>query len=201
MTTQTTTTNASAATTAHLEDAFLNFKKFDHPNIFADSIADLCAAEIRRIHACSNANDAASELSEVLEKPTPEKVFELDNENALERFADGSLYEKSSGDSTVWAFASDFHSCRIGYDEPITAGMREFFGEDAPEYPSAFRVTVRRFFYGSLAQEDWMNDERGDALEFATREEAEAAITEAESGTCYLSHNESGLPGYIITPI
>lgn len=192
-------TPKTLTTTPELEAAFRAFTKSDKPNIFADSVTELCEAEVRRIHACSNANDDAFTLSQALDKPQAVAVFQYDSKNALERFEDGSLYEKSSGDSTVWALASDFRSGRLGYDEPITVGMREFFGEEAPDEPSNFRVTIRRFFYGPPTQESWM-ETHDKVCEFQTKEEAEAAITEAESGTYRLSHNESGCPTYIITP-
>lgn len=176
-----------------LEAAFAAFKQSDRPNIFADSINDLCEAEVRRIHACSNGTDsAAAILSEVLSNPSPVKSFDFDQENALEIFEDGSLYEKSSADSTVWAEAGDFYQNRL--EEPVTAGLREFFNVEAPEDADEFRITVRRSWYGSLTTETFADQV------FTSRESAQQWITDRESSEYRLSHNEASRPEYIITP-
>lgn len=181
-----------------LETAFASFKTSDSPNIFADSIEELCQAEIRRIHACSNANDAAHVLALNLPDPTPIKTFSYDSGNGLEIFEDGSLYEQSTGGSTVWAVAGDFRSERIGYDEPLTPGLREFFDEEEPEEPTHFRVAVQGHFYGPLTQEDWMRDGRGEVCEFPTKEAAEEAIAAEDADTYHLGYNESSRPTYIV---
>ena len=46
--------------TTELEAAFAAFRKSDRPNIFADSINNLCEAEVRRIHARSGPNRATT---------------------------------------------------------------------------------------------------------------------------------------------
>lgn len=191
-----------AAVRTQLQKAFETFKKSDRPNIFADSIEALMQAEIRRIHACANACDDAWKLSQELHKPEPVAVFEFDTENQLERFKDGSLYEKSSADSTVWADFRDFRSDRIGYDEPLTSGMRKFFDESGPEEPTKYRITQRSKFYGPLTTESWAREDAPGQrpLEFESREAAEAWINECESDRYDLSHNESGRPDHIITP-
>lgn len=181
-----------------LTAAFASFKKHDRPNIFANSPEEMCEAEKRRCFACSNAREDAQLLTEAFPCPTASRTFDFDSENSLEIFPDGSLYEKSSADSTVWADSSDFRNERLR-DEILTAGLREFFGEDEPDDPCAFRITVRRFFYGPLQTEAFA-EEDGELIEFDSREKAEAWISEKKSGTYYLSHNESGSPQYIITP-
>jgi len=188
--------------TTPASSAFALFKRKDHPNIFADSIEGMCAAEIRRVFACSNASDEAYALCQTLANPTPERTFDFDQENGLEVFPDGSLYERSNGDSTVWATTSDFRQDRLR-DEALTAGLRDFFGEQEPEEAGKFRITERRFFYGPLKQESWAESSpgSGEPIEFAIRKEAQAWITETESGTHHLANNESGRPEYIITPL
>ena len=185
--------------TPELEAAFAAFKQSDRPNIFADSINDLCEAEARRIHACSNGTDSAAILAEVLSKPSPIKSFDFDQENALEIFEDGSLYEKSSADSMVWSEAGDFYLNRLA--EPVTAGLREFFNVEAPEDAAEFRITVRRSWYGSLTTETFADqDDRSEVAVFTSREAAQQWINDREAGEYWLSHNEASRPEYIITP-
>jgi hypothetical protein len=186
-------------TTPEIETAFSDFKQVDHPNIIADSIIELCEAEARRIHACSNGTDSAAILAEVVGKPSPVKSFEFDQENGLEIFADGSLYEKSNADSTVWFEAGDFYRHRL--EEPVTAGLREFFNVSAPEDADEFRITVRRSWYGSLITENFADlDDRSEVAKFPSRESAQQWIDEREAGEYRLSHNEASRPEYIITP-
>ena len=185
--------------TPELEAAFAAFKQSDRSNIFADSINDLCEAELRRIHACSNGTDSAAILAEVLSNPSPVKRFAFDQENALEIFEDGSLYEKSSADSTVWAEAGDLYLNRL--EEPVTAGLREFFNVEAPEDADEFRITVRRSWYGSLTTETFADhDDRSEVAVFTSRETAQQWITDREASEYRLSHNEASRPEYIITP-
>ena len=185
--------------TPELEAAFAAFKQSDRPNIFADSINDLCEAEARRIHACSNGTDSAAILAEVLIKPSPIKSFDFDQENALEIFEDGSLYDKSSLDSTVWSEAGDFYLNRL--EEPVTAGLREFFDVEAPEDADKFRITVRRSWNGSLTTETFADQyDRSEVAVFTSREAAQQWINDREADEYRLSHNEASRPEYIITP-
>ena len=199
-TTTTTTTQSDAARdagqiTPEIKAAFLRFKKWDRENIFADSIDDLCDAEKRRIHACSN--DDASALCEVFEQPTPEKVFEFDAENQLELFSDGSLYEKSSADSQVFADGSCYME-RLDMDEqPI--GLQQFFGFEVEE-ASHFHITRRTHFYGPLKKEELVMDECWKVQDFDSKADAQKWISETESGEYRLEHNEASRPDFIITP-
>lgn len=187
--------------TPEIRAAFNRFEKWDKPNIFS-TIESLTAAEIRRFHACANANDDASKLAACFEEPSPVATFEFDDENRLERFSDNSLYEKSSADSTVWADYRDFRTERVR-DEVLTSGLAAFFQEEAPEEPSSFRITVRSHHYGPLTKERFAEEDAPgqSPLSFPTRESAQAWIDDRESGEYRLSHNESGRPTYIITPI
>lgn len=183
--------------TPELEAAFAAFKKSNR--IFADSINDLCEAEVRRIHECSNGTESAAILAEVLSKPSPVATFGFDQENALEIFEDGSLYEKSSGESTIWAESGDFYLNRL--EEPITAGLREFFNVESPEDAGEFRITVRRSWYGSPTTEAFAaRDDRSEVATFTSREAAQQWIADREASEYRLSHNEASRPEYVITP-
>lgn len=182
-----------------IQAAFETFKDWDRPNVFSDTPEECCDAEKRRFQACSNASDEASVLAGAFPAPSAVRSFDFDQENSLEIFPDGSLYERSNADSSVWGDASDFRNERLR-DEILTAGLREFFGESEPEEPSAFRITERRFFYGPDVRESWV-EEHGKILEFDSKEAAQAWIDEREGETYYLSHNESGRPAFIITPV
>ena len=186
--------------TPEIEAAFAAFKQDDRQNIFADSIGDLCDAEKRWIHACSNnGTEAAAILAAALSRPSPIKTFDFDRENALEIFEDDSLYEKSSADSAVWAWAGDFYTNRL--EEPITAGLREFFNVPEPDDASEFRITVRRSWYGPLTTESFATQDYGSEVAvFDSREAAQQWIDDRESGEYRLSHNEASRPEYIITP-
>lgn len=181
--------------TPELEAAFAAFKRSAGNEIFAESISEMCEAEVRMVHACSNASDSASTLAKALEAPTPVKSYDFDQENGLELFSDDSLYMRSSADSEVWMSAWDFQAERYS-DEVLLPGLRAFFGEDDPEEPTEFRVAEVRHYYGPLDKEDWVCDDHSEPLTFATREEAQAWITERESGTYYLGHNEHSRPTY-----
>ena len=188
--------------TPEIEAAFAEFKQADRHNIFADSIDELCDAEVRWIHACSNNGDESVEvLAAALNRPAPIRTFDYDNENALELFEDGSLYEKSSAESTVWVDAGDFY--RNCLEEPVTAGLREFFGVEAPEDADAseYRITVRRSWYGPLTTETFADqDDRSEVAVFASREDAKQWIDDRENCEYRLAHNEASRPEYIITP-
>lgn len=192
--------NTEINITPEIRAAFHRFEKWDKPNIFSP-IESLTSAEIRRFHACSNANDDASTLAEFFPEPVAVAVFEFDNENQLERFEDGSLYEKSSADSTCWADFRDFRTERLN-DEFLTAGLRDFLVEESPESPSEYRITVRRHYYGPLNKESFAEaEEDGKPLTFESKSDAQAWINDREKGEYRLSHNESGHPTYVITPI
>lgn len=109
---------------------FETFKNSQGSLIFSDSIIKLCDSEKRRIYACSNGSSEAWELSKIVGLPIPEKVFSFDRENAIEIFEDGSLYVKSSGDSEVWAFASDYFFEIVNPLSSPEPGLREFFGAE-----------------------------------------------------------------------
>lgn len=119
-----------------MQTNFSTFKASQGNLIFADDIAGLCDAEKRRIHACSNGRTDAFELSQIVENPAAVAVFEFDHENALEKFADGSLYVKSSGDSEVWAFAGDYFTDVVNQLDSPEAGLRAFFRAEEPQVAS-----------------------------------------------------------------
>lgn len=119
------------------------------------------------------------------------------------------LIQHGNNGQTDYAIADDADDLAAWLESPDlstldaaiqTANVR---GED--EVPEAdddangpFYVMTTRYWYGATESSDLVRDDRGDPMEFVTRQAAQDWIDEAVDGTYYLSHNESGAATYKI---
>lgn len=124
------------------------------------------------------------------------EYYLLDPEEAKEAQDNSDDFLKFHAE--LWAENAD------GYDqqrlEMIAWGLRDAGHYAVPDdYAGECKIIVRKYFYGpyhplSYLCEDWSYE----PIVFTSKAAAQEKINEMDNETYYLSHNESGRPGYTI---
>ena len=190
--------------TSEYEVAFQQLKKrCDASVLFSKNLSEITEAEMAYIHAISGWNyEEADLISSKIFEPNPIRTFCTDNECYLYIYEDNSLFDSNTGQSVVYADYSDYVE-RVGRDS-LTSIERDFFKIDSPDDEDAidFVVNIRKFCKVIVIRDELAKDYYKDKiLTFATRDEAQAWISENEPSKDHLyrcSYNEYARPSYTI---